>query len=59
MMPVDPITAIANMITALATAYVETLKATPPENQKTISDWYVKDTAAIRAFFKIGVSASS
>ncbi len=50
----DPISAIAQMVTALANAYVETLKATPPADQKQIIDWYVADTAKIRAFFHIG-----
>lgn len=50
----DPVTAIANAIAALANAYVATLAATPPADQKTIIDWYVQDTNKVRAFFKIG-----
>ena len=49
----DPLTAIATMITALAQAYIETLKATPEAERAKIAAWYVEDTTRIRAFFKI------
>ncbi len=47
--------AVATMITALSNAYVETLKATPPADQKALWDWYVADMTKIRTFFKMPV----
>ena len=49
----DPVTAIAQMITALCNAYVATLAATPEADRKALMDWYVADQTRIRAFFKI------
>jgi hypothetical protein len=49
----DPVTAVAQMITALANAYIAALAATPLAEQKTIIDWYIADTQKIRKFFKI------
>jgi hypothetical protein len=42
------------MITAIANAYIETLKATPEAERAKIATWYVEDMTKIRAFFKIG-----
>ena len=50
----DPATAIANMITALANVYLATLAATPDADKKTIIDWFIQDQANIRKFFHIG-----
>jgi hypothetical protein len=47
--------AVATMITALSNAYVATLQATPPADQKALWDWYVADMTKIRTFFKMPV----
>jgi hypothetical protein len=53
----DPLTAIATMITALANVYLEILKSTPDANKAKVSDWIVQDMTQVRAFFKIGPHA--
>jgi hypothetical protein len=54
-MPDAVLIAVATMIAELSKAYVATLQATPPADQKALWDWYVADMTKIRTFFKMPV----
>ena len=49
----DPLTAIATMITALAEMVTEIARGQPPEVRKQIWDWYIEDQKILRKLFKL------
>lgn len=49
----DPLTAVANMIASITELVKTVIASQPPEVQKQIWEWYVKDQAVIRKFFKM------
>ncbi len=51
----DPVTALAEMVTALATTYGKILDATPDAEKATIAKWIVEDMTKFRTFFHLPV----
>jgi hypothetical protein len=49
----DPITALANLITALTNLVKVVIEGQPPEVKKQLWDWYVTDVAKWRKLFKL------
>lgn len=49
----DPLTAVATMIASITDLVKTIIASQPPEVQKQTWEWYVKDQARIRKFFKM------
>ena len=54
----DPLTGIANIITALTNLVTELMKSQPPAVQVQLWTWYVQDVAWWRKLFKLDPSAA-
>ena len=49
----DPITALANLITALTNLVAKIIEGQTPEQKKQIWDWYISDVARWRKIFHL------
>lgn len=49
----DPLTAAANLITALTTLVTKVMEGQTPEQRKQLWDWYIADVARWRKWFKL------
>lgn len=49
----DPITAIANLVTELTKLVTVVMEGQTPEQQKQLWDWYLNDIAKWRKLFKL------
>jgi hypothetical protein len=49
----DPLTAFANVVTAVTNLVQTIAEGQPPEVRKQLWDWYVADVAAFRKLFKV------
>jgi hypothetical protein len=50
---VDPVTALANLITALTNLVKVVIEGQTPEQRKVMWDWYIADVERWRKLFKL------